>query len=364
MSEEAGTLIERLVRAEIRATQPYHVADARGLIKLDAMENPFPWPARLRQALVARLEEAAPNRYPDPRADGVVAALRSAFGIGAQHGILLGNGSDELIQLLLMAVARPGLRVVSPGPGFVMYRTIAGWLGLEYREVPLGTDFALDAEALLAAVHEGGPSLVFIACPNNPSGNLFDERAVRTLLERAGTLVVIDEAYLPFSPRDHLGWLAQYPNLLLMRTLSKLGLAGLRLGFLVGDPRWIGELDKLRLPYNIGTLNQLAAEVALSDYGVLREQAAVLVEEREHLLRRLQADRRLTVWPSAANFLLVRPLQAAARDVHAALRERGILVKCLDGAHPQLAGCLRLTIGTPEENRALHGALDAALGSS
>jgi histidinol-phosphate aminotransferase len=357
MKEDAAAIVERLVRAEIRAIEPYHVADARGLIKLDAMENPFPWTGRLHAALAERIAAVSPNRYPDPRATRVVEALRTVFGIDPRHAVLLGNGSDELIQIVLMALVRPGLRVVSPGPGFVMYRTIASWLGIAYREVPLGPGFALDAGALLAALEEGGPAVVFLACPNNPSGNLFEERAVRAVIERAGTLVVIDEAYLPFSPRDHLSWLGEYPNLLLMRTLSKLGLAGLRLGFLTGDPRWIAELDKLRLPYNISTLNQVAAEVALGEYDVLREQAATLVAERERMAGLLGADPRFELWPSAANFLLVRPRSGSARAIFAALRERGILVKCLDGAHPQLANCLRLTIGTPSENAALLAAL-------
>lgn len=205
------------------------------------------------------------------------------------------------------------------------------------------------------------PRLIFLACPNNPTGNLFDEASLRAVLEAADALVVIDEAYLAFASRDHGALLDEYPNLLIMRTLSKLGLAALRLGYLIGDPRWIAEFDKIRLPYNIGTLNQVAAEVALEHFDVLDAQTRLIVSERARLLVRLQADARLHCWQSEANFLLVRPHAASARTVHAGMARRGVLVKCLDGGHPLLANCLRLTIGAPPENDAMLAALDAEL---
>jgi histidinol-phosphate aminotransferase len=363
MNRDLDTLVRRLVRAEVRAAAPYHVQDARGLVKLDAMENPYAWPEELRRAMVERLAKVEPNRYPDPRAEGLRARLRTAFDIEARWDLLLGNGSDEIILMLLTALARPGLRVLAPAPTFVMFRVISQWLGAHYEEVPLAAGFALDLPGMLRAIEERPPQLVFLACPNNPTGNLFAERALRDLLEATDALVVIDEAYSAFSSRDHLPWLAAYPNLLVMRTLSKLGLAGLRLGFLVGDASWIRELDKVRLPYNVSTLNQAAAEAALENFPLLRAQAAQVLAERERLGAVLAADPRLECWPSETNFMLVRPRAAAAHAVHAGLLARGVLVKCLDGAHPQLANCLRLGIGTPAENTLMLAALDAALGA-
>ncbi len=362
MSRGIGEYIARLVRAEVRAAAGYHVPDSRGMVKLDAMENPFPWPEVVRDALGERIRDVEFNRYPDPQASTLKARMRAALGIDPRWELLLGNGSDEIIQMLVTALAGPGCRVLAPAPSFVMFRLIAQWSGVGFDEVPLGDDFTLDVAAMLAAMERHQPRLIFLACPNNPTGNLFDEAALRTILEASTGLVVIDEAYSAFSTRDHLSWLAEYPNLLIMRTLSKLGFAALRLGYLVGDPRWITELDKVRLPYNIGTLNQLAASVALEHFGLLLEQSRTLVRERERVYGLLQADSRLHCWPSDANFILARIVAGDAVGAHAALRERGVLVKCLHGTHPTLTECLRFTVGSRAENDRLLAELDGALG--
>jgi histidinol-phosphate aminotransferase len=358
---DAADWVNTLVRADVRATAAYHVADARGMVKLDAMENPFALPAQLQSLLGERVATAALNRYPDPQARALSASIRSTFGIDPRWGILLGNGSDEIIQMLIAGVSGPGCCVLAPAPSFVMFRLISQWLNVRFEEVTLRSDFQLDVPAMREAIRLHRPRLIFLACPNNPTGNLFDEASLRAVLEAADALVVIDEAYLAFASRDHSALLDEYPNLLIMRTLSKLGLAALRLGYLIGDPRWIAEFDKIRLPYNIGTLNQVAAEVALEHFDVLDAQTRLIVSERARLLVRLQADARLHCWQSEANFLLVRPHEASARTVHAGMARRGVLVKCLDGGHPLLANCLRLTIGAPAENDALLVALDAEL---
>ena len=355
--------VNALVRADVRATAAYHVADARGMVKLDAMENPFALPEELKGLLAERVAAAALNRYPDPQATVLGARIRSVFGIDPRWGILLGNGSDEIIQMLIAGVSGPGCCVLAPAPSFVMFRLISQWLNVHFEEVTLRSDFQLDVPAMLQAIRLQRPRLIFLACPNNPTGNLFDEASLRAVLEAADALVVIDEAYLAFASRDHTALLAEYPNLLIMRTLSKLGLAALRLGYLFGDPRWIAEFDKIRLPYNIGTLNQVAAEVALEHFAVLDGQTRLIVAERGRLLARLQADARLHCWQSEANFLLVRPYAASARAVHSGMARRGVLVKCLDGGHPLLANCLRLTIGAPAENDLMLAALDAELAA-
>lgn len=287
--------VERLVRADVRATAAYQVADAAGLVKLDAMENPYPLPPAVHEELARRLGAAELNRYPDPQAHALTARLHRTFGIDARWRILLGNGSDEIIQILIAALATPEHGVLTPAPGFVMFRLIAQWLRVPFHEVSLTPDFALDMPAMLEAVRTHRPRIVFLACPNNPTGNIFAHDALCELIEASDALVVIDEAYLPFASRDQSGLLERYPNVLVMRTLSKLGLAGLRLGMLFGDSRWITELDKLRLPYNIGTLNQVAADVVLGHYAVLREQTATLIAERERLFALLDTDGRVDV---------------------------------------------------------------------
>jgi histidinol-phosphate aminotransferase len=362
MNDAAASLAHLLVREDVRAASAYHVQDARDLIRLDQMESPYGWPPELRGVLAERLANAQMNRYPDPRAAGVQQRLREAFGIPARWSIMPGNGSDEIIQILTSALAAPGARVMAPSPTFVMFRVLAGWAGLPFDEVPLAEDFDLDAGAMCAAIARHRPRLLFLACPNNPTGNLFDAGALERVLDAArDTLVVIDEAYWAFSSRDHLDWLDRHPNLVIMRTLSKLGLAGLRLGFLVGDPAWIGEFDKVRLPYNVGVLHQIAAEVALENFAVLREQTRLIAAERARLASILDSDPRLHLWPGEANFLLVRVLAGRAKDVHAAMIRHGVLIKCLDGGHPRLAGCLRLGVGTAEENAMMLAALDAGL---
>jgi histidinol-phosphate aminotransferase len=355
-------LVERLVRPEIRALSAYHVPHSAGLIKLDAMENPYGWPEALRQAWLDTLAGAELNRYPDPRAAELTAVLREAMGIAPEMEVLLGNGSDELIQMLALSLAGPGRKVLSVEPGFVMYRMIALFAGLEYVGVPLrGEDFALDLPAVLEALEREQPVLTFLACPNNPTGNLFDPDAVMRIVEAAPGLVVVDEAYAPFTDTSFLPALGRWPNLLVMRTISKMGLAGLRLGYLAGPGDWLRELDKTRLPYNINVLTQASAAFALRHREVLDEQTQRIRGERARLFAALEAMQGVTPFPSEANFILLRLDGAPAGAVFAALLAAGVLVKNLDRAHPLLAGCLRVTVGRPEENDAFLAALGAAV---
>jgi len=347
--------ISRLIRPEIRAIKAYHVPDAGGFIKLDAMENPYVLPEPLKDEWLKILREVPINRYPDPSAATLRVRLRQALAVPAGMEVMLGNGSDELIQLILMGVAQPGAVVLAPTPTFVMYEMIAAFVGMKFVGVPLGADFALDLEAMRAAIKAHQPAVVFLAYPNNPTGNLFDAQAIETLLRESPGLVVVDEAYHAFAEKSFMGRLGQFDNLLVMRTLSKQGLAGLRLGILAGDPAWLGEFDKLRLPYNINSLTQASAAFALEHKDVLDQQAARLRAERAHLYKELSALPGVKVWPSAANFVLFRVANAA--QVFERLREHKVLIKNLSGAGGALADCLRVTVGTPEENSAFLAAL-------
>jgi histidinol-phosphate aminotransferase len=353
-------LISRWVRPEIRALRAYHVPDATGLIKLDAMENPYTWPDPLRREWAELLQRVDVNRYPDPTAARLKERLRACFSIPAEAGLLLGNGSDEIIQMLALTLGGPGRVVLSVDPSFVMYRMIATFAGLEYVGVPLcSEDFSLDAEALLAALSRHRPVLVFLAYPNNPTGNLFDTRTLREVIQAAPGLVVIDEAYAPFTEASFLGEVPGHGNLVVMRTLSKMGLAGLRLGYLVGPREWVREVDKTRMPYNINVLTQEGADFALRHKTLLDQQTGRVCAERERLSASLAALPGVQPYPSDANFILFRV--AGAPAIWEVLRSRGILIKCLHGADPLLADCLRVTVGTPEENDALLGALTAVL---
>ena len=345
----------RLVRGEILAMQAYAVPPSRGLVKLDAMENPYRLPAELAAELGARLAEVAINRYPEPAHAALEERLREAMGLPAELGLVLGNGSDEVIQMLSVLLARPGAVALALEPSFVMYRVCAMLAGLRYVGVPLRADFSLDEDAFLAAIAKHRPALTWIAYPNNPTGNLFPREAILRAVAASPGLVVVDEAYFPFSGgatlRDEVG---RHPNLVLVRTVSKLGLAGLRLGLAAGPADWMAELEKVRPPYNVNVLSAAAGELVLAHRAVLEEQAAKIVAERARLeagLDRLGLAR----FPSAANFVLVRV--ADAPRALEALKGRGILVKSLHGSHPLLAHCLRLTVGTPDENAKLLEAL-------
>ena len=354
--------VKRWIRPQVRALSAYHVPPAQGLIKLDAMENPYTWPEPLVDAWLEQLRHVALNRYPDPSSAELKARLRDAFDVDPEHEMLLGNGSDELIQLLALAVAAPGRVIMAPEPSFVMYRMIAVFAGLEYVGVPLReADFSLDGEAMLEAIERHQPAVVFLAHPNNPTGNLFDPAVVEQVIQAAPGLVVLDEAYAAFAAHSFMPSLGRYENLLVMRTVSKMGLAGLRLGLLAGPPAWLHELEKLRLPYNINVLTQASVEFALQHKQVLDQQTAAICADRTTLYDALQEMEGVQVYPSDANFLLLRAPAGTAGALFARLRERGVLIKNLDGAGGRLRDCLRVTVGRPEENRRFLDAFNAAL---
>ena len=355
-------VIQRHIRSDVRAMHAYAVQPSDGLVKLDAMENPFRLPEPLRAALGARLAEVAINRYPGSRNDDLRRALAQHAGLPAGFDLILGNGSDELISMLSLACANPGASVVAPVPGFVMYDVSARLQGLRSISVPLTADFELDEVAMLAAMAEHQPAIVYIAYPNNPTANLFDDAVIERLIEAAPGLVVIDEAYQPFASRSYIDRVARHGHVLIMRTLSKFGLDGVRLGYLMGPKALIAEIDKVRPPYNVSVLNCEAALFALEHADEFDRQAAVLRSERARLMSALQALPGVHPFPSEANMILTRVPDAAA--LFAALKLRGVLVKNVSNLHPLLADCLRLTVGTPEENDLLMSALTSALEAS
>ncbi len=353
--------VESLIRPEIRALKAYHVPDANGLVKLDAMENPYSWPEAVKREWLDTLQQVALNRYPDPDARHLRERLRAALGVPPGMELMLGNGSDELIQIILMTVAKPGAVVLAPTPTFVMYEMIAIFAGMKFAGVPLRPDFSLDMAAMSKAIVAHQPAVIFLAYPNNPTGNLFAHDDVLRLIEQAPGLVVLDEAYHAFAGQSFMDQLGKHDNLLVMRTLSKQGLAGLRLGALAGPRPWLDEFNKVRLPYNIGVLTQASAEFALAHLALMDEQAGQIRAERERLFKTLSAMKGVQAWPSHANFILFRMEQGDADRVFEGLRQHGVLIKNLNPAGGMLRNCLRVTVGTPEENAAFLKALEAVL---
>lgn len=350
-----------LIRKEIQALKAYHVADPGDMIKLDAMENPYSIPEELMAEWLQLIQHAEINRYPDPSARRLSAELKSYMGVPEDNSILLGNGSDEIIQMMAMAVSQPGRKIMAPEPGFVMYSMIATFTAMDYLGVPLQDDFSLDMPAMLEAIRQHQPALIFIAYPNNPTGNLFNENDIIEIVKAAEGLVVIDEAYNPFACSSFMSRLGEFDNLLVMRTVSKMGLAGLRLGMLAGPEKWLAEFDKVRLPYNINILTQRTAEFALQHAEVFEQQAAIIRQQRELLFKELVTFEQFEVFPSRANFILLRVLQGDATEIFENLKQQGILIKNMHPAGGALSQCLRLTVGTPQENAALISALRLAL---
>lgn len=354
------------LRPDVRAMHAYVVQDAAGFVKLDAMENPYPLPPALQQALGERLGQVAINRYPGPRIDTLKQALAQYVNLPAGCSLMLGNGSDELISLLALACAQPGASVLAPVPGFVMYDMSAKLQGLAFHGVSLTPDFELDEDAMAVAMRQHRPAIVYLAYPNNPTANAWQRGAMQRLIALAaelGSLVVVDEAYQPFASHTWLDEIRAAPQLhshvLLMRTLSKFGLAGIRLGYMVGPQTLIAELDKVRPPYNVSVLNAESALFALEHQDVFAAQAAEIRQQRDHLLRELAALPSVTPYPSQANMILVRVPDAAR--AFAGMKAAGVLVKNVSTMHTVLNQCLRLTVGTPTENAQMLQALQQAL---
>ena len=352
-----------LLRADVQAMHAYAVQDATGLLKMDAMENPHRLPPALQEALGRRLGAVELNRYPGSRLDDLRQALAAHVKMPEGFALMLGNGSDELIALLAMACDRPGATILAPVPGFVMYAMSAQLQGLNFVGVPLTPDFELDEAAMLAAIAEHRPAIVYLAYPNNPTANLWDDAAIERIVDAAPGLVVMDEAYQPFASRSYIDRVARHGHVLLMRTLSKFGLAGVRLGYLMGPAPLVAEIDKVRPPYNISVLNAECALFALEHAEVFAAQAQDLREQRARLLTALRAMPGLQAWDSDANMVLVRIAGEGERAdaVFAGMKARGVLVKNVSKMHPLLANCLRLTVGTAGDNARMLAVLQQSL---
>ena len=349
----------RYLRADVQGMHGYAVQHSVGLVKVDTMENPFRLPPDLRRELGERLAEVALNRYPAERGDLLRHALAEHAKMPAGCDIMLGNGSDELISLLTLAADVPGNVVLAPLPGFVMYEMSARLQGLRFVGVPTTPNFELDGPAMLAAVRQHQPAVIYLAYPNNPTANLWDDGVIDAVIDAAPGLVVMDEAYQPFASRDSLARLQRHEHVLLMRTMSKFGLAGVRIGYLIGRQAVIAEVDKLRPPFNVSVLNAEAALFALEHVEEYEAQATVIRSERARLMAELQALDGVQPFPSEANMILARVPDAA--KVFAGMKARGVLIKNVSGLHPLLAHCLRITVGTPKENTQMLAALRAAL---
>jgi histidinol-phosphate aminotransferase len=337
--------IVNLIRTQVRELAAYHVDETPVRVKLDAMENPFTLPDAMRRELSAITRETRINLYPDPSAKDLKKVIASLWKMKPEQ-MILGNGSDELIQAVILAFGGP---VLVPVPTFAMYEITSRALAQTIVTVPLDKNFDLDADLLLEKARKSKAKVIFLACPNNPTGNRFSDKSIRYILDNADAAVVIDEAYYSFSGKTYLPLLKKYPNMIILRTLSKIGFAGLRVGVLTAGQELIGELNKIRLPYNINSLSQAVAVAALKHRDVIERQISLLISEREKLYNVLSHLKGVTAYSSETNFIMIRTATDAT-IIHGKLKKAGILIKNLSKPGP-LKNCLRITIGTPEENR-------------
>lgn len=347
------SLIDQVIRPDIRAMSAYAVAHSEGFLKLDAMENPYTLPQDLKVELATRLANVVLNRYPVPSYTNLKAKICQNMGIPEGYGVMLGNGSDELISLVAQACAmkdKPA-KVIAPVPGFVMYALSAQFAGMAFIGVPLKADFTLDTDAMLSAIEKHRPTVVYLSQPHNPTGTLFDEKDVIRIIEAMNDkgIVISDEAYQPFAEASFMPKLPAYPNLVVMRTVSKLGLAGIRLGYMTATAELLTEFDKVRPPYNVNVLTEATAEFAMDHIDVFNRQAAIIRSEREKLAETLAKMPGVEVFPSRANFLLVRVRNA--NEVFEKLLARKVLIKNMGKMHALLQNCLRITVSSPEENK-------------
>ncbi len=330
--------ILKLVKPVVRGLRAYEAKEIPCRVKLDANESPYPFEEDLSKILA----QLRTNRYPDPEAKDLKRLIAKRYGLSPGN-ILLGNGSDELIYYLITTFGGP---VLYPVPTFSMYDIISRALGEKGIAVPLDREFDIDIEKTVRTVRREKPKVLFLSSPNNPTGNCFSAEKIMTLIEQSKGIVVVDEAYQPFaSEKGFLPLLKDYRNLVIMRTLSKIGFAALRLGFLLADAEIVAEVNKVRLPFNVNSLSQAVAEEALKDRKGLNASVKTIISERDRLAKEMAGIKGVEPFPSEANFILFRVKDPDR--VYSGLLKKGVLIRNLNSG---LKGCLRVTIGAPEEN--------------
>jgi histidinol-phosphate aminotransferase len=339
--------IRSLIKEEILAQKAYPVEKTACGVKLDANENPLVIPGELKEEFASLLGAVSLNRYPEAGSPVQAARFAKAYGVKADQ-VMLGNGSDELISVLCTAFARPGARVMIPVPTFAMYRIASRNAGMEVDAVPLDGAFDLDLAAMEEQVKRRPPALTYLAWPNNPTGNCFSRDRIETILRLWPGIVVVDEAYFHFSGQTFLPQLDRYENLVILRTLSKVGFAAMRIGLLVGPPALVHELDKVRLPYNLNSLSQAAASFYLDHEELFLEQARQIRVLRQELFAAMEAIPGIHPRPTDANFIYF-DCDLDLDRVYTDLLARGILIKNFN-APGTMKNFMRVTVGTREEN--------------
>jgi len=336
-----------LVRDRIKFLNPYQVENFDCRIKLHANESPFPPPIEIASLLKECADDLQINRYPDPDCNKLKSAISKRLGVPATN-LVVGNGSDELIQFILQVFCEPGDTITFPDPTFAMYAIIAQGMGLNSEGYPLDEKWDFEAKPFLEFLEKHKSKVAFFSFPNNPTGNCFSSKAIKSVIENFNGIVVVDEAYYDFSAKTFISETPKNNNLIILKSLSKIGMAGLRVGYGIADPEIIDEFNKVRLPYNSNSISQILSEKLLSDFPSIQKQIDAIKGERERMLKRLSEIEAITAYPSDSNFILFRT-QNDSKKLFRQLADKGILIRNLAG-HPRLAKCLRVTVGKKEDN--------------
>ena len=340
--------IMNFFRNDINALSEYKIFNSKDMVKLDAMENPYDLNIKFEiKGLSSGLVSL--NRYPDADCQSLKDKLRNKYKLDNKYNLIIGNGSDELIQLICLAFLKKENVVLCPAPSFSMYKKISQVLDLQFEEVSLQEDFSLDLELMLKKIEEFDPAIIFLAFPNNPTGNLWDKNDIDLIIKKANGVVVIDEAYGSFSGESFINEMDNYENLLIMKTVSKIGLAGIRVGYLIGEDYIIKNINKLRLPFNINTLSQKISEFSVENSNYLENQTNDIIKLRELLISKMEGIDKIKVYKSKTNFILFKVLSGTADDIFKSLISKKILIKNMSNT-PGLKNCLRVTVGSEKEN--------------
>ena len=339
--------LEKLIKDSVRSLKPYSTENIRSEVKLHANESPFPPTNELYDLFAASLKKFPLNRYPDPDSKKLKESIAKRLGTKVDH-LVIGNGSDEIILLLLQVFCMEEDTIIIPDPTFAMYAIISQSLGIKTKNIPLNSNWDFNASLLLEAAEKNKSRLVFLSYPNNPTGNCFSEAEVRKVIEQFEGIVVLDEAYYDFSQKSFISEIKNHNNLVILRSFSKIGLAAMRVGFGVANPLIIQEINKVRLPYNSNMLSQSFAEHLVNNFQVVQKQIDFILKERGRLVDELEKINSITVFPTDSNFILFKT-ERSADELFTHLIYNGILVRNLS-SHPKLHNCLRVTVGTINEN--------------
>ena len=340
--------INDFLRDDIDLLKEYKIVDSKNMIKLDAMENPFDLDLNFE---INGLPSGSSNlnRYPDADCINLRKKLRSKHKLENKFDIIIGNGSDELIQLICLTFLKKENVIMSPSPSFSMYQKISKVLGLKFEEVPLRKDFSLNVNLILEKIIKFNPAIIFLAYPNNPTGNLWSKKDIMEIIKQSNGIVVIDEAYGAFSGESFISEIGRFENLVIMKTLSKIGFAGIRVGYLLGENSLISNINKLRLPFNINSVSQKISEISIDNIEHLDSQIKEIIELKEILISKMQEIDKIETYSSKTNFVLFRILDGSADDIFNSLVSSNILIKNMSDS-AGLENCLRVTVGSRKEN--------------